>query len=268
LTGAEASAILSRMLQGALLDLSGVVYDGETLIPGSAEAIDRLRASGLAVRFISNTTRSPREALARQLAAFGIAVADHELVTPAAAAIDWLLRNGRSPHLVVHPGLRPEFEGAAFAGPPAVVVGDAGETFDYAMLNAAFRLLMDGAAFIALATNRRFKDRDGLPSMDAGAFVAALEFASGVRAEVIGKPAPAFFHAALAGMGCAAHEVAMVGDDAESDVAGALRAGLGLALLVRTGKYRTGDETRFDPAPTAVAADLAEAVDRILAKGK
>lgn len=254
------------MLRGVLLDLGGVVYDGETLIPGSAEAIDRLRACGLAVRFISNTTRSPRMTLVRQLAAFGIGVAEHELVTPAGAARDWLLKHRRSPHLVVHPNLKPEFDGVLFEGAPAVVVGDAGEAFDYAMLNAAFRQLMDGADFIALANNRMFKDRDGLPSMDAGAFVAALEFASGVKAQVIGKPAPAFFHAALAEMGCEAQEVAMVGDDAESDVAGALRAGLGCALLVRTGKYRAGDEKRFGPKPSAVVADLTEAVDHIVSK--
>ncbi len=52
----------------------------------------------------------------------------------------------------------------------------------------------------------------------------------------------------------------MVGDDAESDVAGALKAGLSNAVLVRTGKYRDGDEDRFDPPPTAVANDLADAV--------
>ncbi|WP_315918979.1 TIGR01458 family HAD-type hydrolase [Mesorhizobium sp. SP-1A] len=249
-----------------LLDLAGVIYDGDTLIPGSADAIGRLRAAGLAVRFVSNTTRSPRPALVKQLAGFGIAVADHELVTPAAAAIAWLRQAGRSPFLVVHPNLRPDFEGMEFDGKPAVVVGDAGEAFDYAVLNAAFRQLMDGAELVALAVNRMFKDRDGLPSMDAGAFVAALEFASGVKATVIGKPAPAFFNAALEDMGCGPHEVAMVGDDAESDVAGALKAGLGAALLVRTGKYRPGDETRFEPAPTAVVDDLAAAADWLLSR--
>jgi HAD superfamily hydrolase (TIGR01458 family) len=254
------------MLRGVLLDLAGVVYDGDTLIPGSAEAIGRLREAGLSVRFISNTTRSPRKVLVAQLAGFGIQVADDEVLTPAGAAIAWLLENRRSPHLVVHPKLGPEFDGIEFAGPPAVVVGDAGETFDYAMLNRAFRQLMDGADFIALANNRVFKDRDGLPSMDAGAFVAALEFASGAKATVIGKPAPAFFEAGLREMGCAAGEVAMVGDDAESDVAGALQAGLGAALLVRTGKYRSGDERRFDPPPTAVTADLAAAVEWLLSK--
>jgi HAD superfamily hydrolase (TIGR01458 family) len=252
------------MLRGVLLDLAGVVYDGDTLIPGSAEAIGRLRAAGLSVRFISNTTRSPRKALVAQLAGFGIEVSDDEVLTPAGAAIAWLLENRRSPYLVVHPKLRPEFEKIEFGGPPVVVIGDAGETFDYAMLNRAFRQLMDGADFIALANNRVFKDRDGSPSMDAGAFVAALEFASGAKATVIGKPAPAFFEAALHDMGCVADEVAMVGDDAESDVAGALQAGLAAAFLVQTGKYRPGDETRFDPQPTAVAADLAAAVDWLL----
>ncbi|KQZ93907.1 hydrolase [Mesorhizobium sp. Root157] len=252
------------MLRGVLLDLAGVVYDGDTRIPGAAGAIRRLRAAGLAVRFVSNTTRSPRQTLVEQLAGFGIGVAGHELITPAAAAIAWLRLNKRTPLFVVHPKLRPEFEGLPFAGKPAVVVGDAGETFDYAVLNEAFRQLMAGADLVALANNRMFKDRDGLPSMDAGAFVAALEFASGVKATVIGKPASAFFQAALRDMGCAAPEVAMVGDDAESDVAGALSAGLGAALLVRTGKYRPGDEARFDPPPTAVVKDLAAAADWLL----
>jgi ribonucleotide monophosphatase NagD (HAD superfamily) len=58
----------------------------------------------------------------------------------------------------------------------------------------------------------------------------------------------------------------MVGDDAEADVAGALAAGLGAALLVRTGKYRPGDETKVEPSPTATVADLAAAADWIIAR--
>ncbi len=103
-------------------------------------------------------------------------------------------------------------------------------------------------------------------SLDAGAFVAALEFASQRQAIVLGKPAPGFFHSALATIPCAAAEAAMVGDDAETDVAGALNAGLGQALLVRTGKYREGDEARFAPAPSATVGDISAAVDWILAR--
>ncbi|TIS58415.1 MAG: TIGR01458 family HAD-type hydrolase, partial [Mesorhizobium sp.] len=187
-----------------------------------------------------------------------------ELLTPAHAAVEWLRRHGRQPHLLVHPNLEAEFSGLEDGSGRAVVVGDAGEGFDYATLNRAFRELIAGADFLALATNRTFKDADGQLSLDAGAFVAALEFASGRSPVVLGKPSPDFFLSALAGLNCPVADAVMVGDDAESDVAGALRAGLGAALLVRTGKYRPGDETRFDPAPNALVDDLAAAADWII----
>ena len=133
--------------------------------------------------------------------------------------------------------------------------------------------LREGAAFDVLArepdreafTQQR-ADRQALGHrpMDAGAFVRALEYASGTEALVLGKPARGFFEAAAASMGCALADVAMVGDDAEADVAGALAAGAGLGVLVRTGKYRDGDERRFRPGPSAVAADLAAAVEWLL----
>jgi HAD superfamily hydrolase (TIGR01458 family) len=147
----------------------------------------------------------------------------------------------------------------------AVVVGDAGEAFHYASLNRAFRELIDGAVLIALAKNRSFKDDDSSLSLDAGAFVAALEFATQRTALVLGKPAPGFFEAALASMDCPPKRAVMVGDDAEADVAGALRAGLGGAVLVRTGKYCHGDEERFDPPPTVTVESLSAAADWIVA---
>jgi len=252
------------MVCAVLLDLLGVVYDGDTPITGASAAIERLRDAALPLRFVSNTTRSPRGAIIAQLAAMGIEVADEELLTPARAAVEWLRRHGRQPHLLVHPDLEAEFSGVEGGDGRAVVVGDAGEAFDHASLNRAFRELVAGADFVALAINRTFKDADGLLSLDTGAFVAALEFASGRSPVVLGKPSPDFFLAALADLNCPAADAVMVGDDAESDVAGALRAGLGAALLVRTGKYRPGDETRFDPAPTALVDDLAAATDWIL----
>ena len=131
----------------------------------------------------------------------------------------------------------------------AVVVGDAAQGFTYAALNTAFRKLLDGAEFLALARNRSFKDDDGELSLDAGPFVAALEYACQRQAVLFGKPAADFFQAALASAGCDGKEAVMVGDDAEADVAGALAAGVGSALLVRTGKYRPGDENKVKPCP-------------------
>ncbi|UCI31189.1 TIGR01458 family HAD-type hydrolase [Mesorhizobium sp. B4-1-4] len=252
------------MIRAVLLDLLGVVYDGDTQIAGAVAAVEHLREAGLPLRFVSNTTRSPRDRILAQLAALGVRVTDEELLTPARAAVEWLRRHGRQPHLLVHPDLEAEFSSLDGRNGRAVVVGDAGDAFDHASLNRAFRELIAGADFLALATNRTFKDADGLLSLDAGAFVAALEFASGRSPVVLGKPSPDFFLSALAGLNCPAADAVMIGDDAESDVAGALRAGLGAALLVRTGKYRPGDETRFDPAPTALVDDLAAATDWIL----
>lgn len=254
------------MIRAVLLDLSGVVYDGDRPIPGAVAAIGRLRAEGLPIRFVSNTTRSPHRAIVAQLASLGVAVDRDELFTPARAAVDWLAREGCSAYLLVHPDLVPEFAGNKFGDRRAVVVGDAAEAFTYAAMNAVFRQLIDGAEFLALAVNRTFKDADGGLSLDAGAFVAALEFAAGKQATVLGKPSRDFFHAALAGLDCPPGLAMMVGDDAESDVSGALKAGIGTALLVRTGKYRAGDESRYAPHPTAVVDDLEAAVEWILAR--
>jgi HAD superfamily hydrolase (TIGR01458 family) len=256
------------MISGVLLDLAGVIYDGGRAIPGAVDAVVRLREARLPLRFVSNTTRSTRRAVLDRLAGFGISVPEDELFTPALAAREWLVERGLSPHLLVHPNLEAEFEGLPAHGERAVVIGDVGETLDYTALNQAFRELSEGADFLALASNRAFKDADGKLSLDAGPFVAALEFACQRLATVLGKPSPDFFRAALSSMNCPPGEAVMVGDDAEGDVAGALDAGLSSALLVRTGKYRTSDETRFEPRPTAVFNDLAEAADWIVSRKK
>lgn len=266
LTRARHATTLQDMIRGILLDLAGVIYDGDKPLPGALDAVARLRHSGLALRFVTNTTRMPKRKVLQRLAALGLDVAASELFTPAEAARSWLAANDCSPSLLVHPDLAEEFEGEGSRAHRAVVIGDAGQDFDFARLNRAFRELLGGARFIALAKNRSFKDDDGALSLDAGAFVTALEFASGREALVLGKPSPAFFQAALASMDCRPESGVMVGDDAEADIAGALKAGLSAALLVRTGKYRAGDETRFSPRPTATVADLSAAARWIIAQ--
>ncbi|MEM7073699.1 MAG: TIGR01458 family HAD-type hydrolase [Pseudomonadota bacterium] len=252
------------MTQGVLLDLAGVLYDGTRPVAGAAEAVARLRAAGLPLRFLTNSTRRSRKGILHSLAGMGFDIAAKELLTPAAAACDWLRREGRAPHLLVHPDLEEDFKDVPRTGPPAVVLGDAGQFFTYERLNAAFRVLNEGAPFLALAANRTFRDADGALSMDAGAFVQALEYSSGTRARLFGKPSASFFQAGVAQLGCDAATVIMIGDDAESDVAGAISAGVGHAVLVQTGKYQPGDETRFTPAPSAVAPDISSAVLAIL----
>jgi HAD superfamily hydrolase (TIGR01458 family) len=253
---ATAKASAAMAIGGVLLDLDGVLYVGREPVPGATEALARLRTAALPLGFVTNTTRRSRRVIRADLAAMGFAIADDELFTPARAAREWIGAQGASPFLLIHPGLAEDFAGLPY-GKDAVVVGDAGDGFTYAALNEAFRLLIAGAPLLALATNRYFRDADGL-SLDAGPFVAALEHASGTRALLFGKPAPAFFQAALSALGRRAEESVMIGDDVEADVNGAIAAGLA-GILVRTGKYRPGDDTRIDPRGTVVD-DVAAAV--------
>ena len=255
------------MTRGVLLDLAGVLYDGDHAIDGSVEAINRLTAAGFPFRVITNSTRSPRRRLLQKLEKIGFRISDDQLFTPARAACDLLAASGHKAHLLIHPDLAEDFPETSFAGPgTSVVIGDAAEHFTYDAVNAAFRALVKGADLLALANNRSFSDADGELSIDMGAYVAALEYASGKQATILGKPAPAFFEAVLASMDVAARDAVMIGDDAEADVAGALSAGIGCGILVRTGKYREGDERCHAPYPHHVADNLSDAVAWVLAQ--
>lgn len=254
-------------LTGVLLDLDGVIYVGDTPLPGAVEAVARLRRAGLRLAFLTNTTRTPHRLLLNKLKAIGLTVATEELITPAAAACAWIAARGLTPHLVVHPALEEDFTGLPAGGAgEAVVLGDAGDRFTYAALNRAFRALEAGAPLLALANNRAFRDADGGLSLDAGPFVQALAYASRREPIVLGKPAAGLFEAGLAAIGCTASEAAMIGDDVESDVGGALAAGVA-GVLVRTGKYQPGAEARIDPPPSAVCDDLPAAAALIRGGG-
>lgn len=252
-----------RTVKGILLDLDGVVYVGETVLPGSLEAVSQIRAAGLPLKFVTNTTRRPLGRIVNDLASFGLRVEPRDIYTPAAIARDYLSDRHLAPFLVVHPDLYEDFAGLPQDGDEAVIVGDAGAFFTYDRLNRAYRKILRGAAFLALAKNRNFLDRDGELSLDAGPFVAGLEYACGREATVLGKPSHAFFELAVEGLGLDAEDVAMIGDDAEADVGGAMAAGL-MGVLVQTGKYRPGQETRLTKPPTLVVQDLKVAVDRLL----
>lgn len=253
------------VFKAVLLDLGGVVYIGDQPLPGAVDAIGRLRDAGLAVRFLTNTTRSSHRQLLDKLRTMGLDVAEDELFTPSLAARRLIEQEGYVPHLLVHPALEEDFAGLPPGDREALVIGDAGESFSYQALNAAFRALARDAAFLALANNRSFRDSDGGLSLDAGPFVSALAFASRREPLVLGKPSAAYFLAALASMGCAPEEAVMIGDDVENDVAGAMAVGL-TGILVRTGKYQSGVEHHIDPPPDMVADDLADAVAWLLSK--
>jgi HAD superfamily hydrolase (TIGR01458 family) len=246
-------------VEGLLLDLSGVVYVQDEAVPGAAAALERLRADGIPIRLVTNTTMRPRRSILERLERLGLDADPDELITPATLAKRRCEEAGyESVALVVLDELLEDLEGLEERGDSAdaVIVGDLGESWDYEVLNRAFRRLMDGAELIALQKNRYWEKAEGL-SLDAGPFVASLEYATGREAEVMGKPSRAFFDLALGELGVPADHAAMVGDDVEADVGGAIDAGLA-GILVRTGKYREDLVRDSGVDPTATVDSIAD----------
>lgn len=246
-------------IEALLLDLSGVLYVQEEAVPGAADALARLRSEGMPLRLVTNTTMRSRGAILGRLQRLGIEAEPGELLTPATLARRRCEEAGyRSVSLLVVDELLDDLEGLGPRGDrvDAVIVGDLGEGWSYEVLNRAFRQLMDGAELIALQRNRYWQTAEGL-SLDAGPFVAALEYASERQAAVVGKPAPAFFELALSELGVEPGRAAMVGDDVEADVGGAIAAGLA-GVLVRTGKYREDLVRSSGVEPTAVIDSIAD----------
>ena len=249
------------MIDALLLDLSGVLYVGDEVVPGAVDAVARAQRADCAVRFVTNTSQKPRSALLARLDQLGFDVQDDQLFTAVDAAHQWFAEHDRRPYCLVHEAIRDEFDDFDQNDPDAVLVADAAEGFTYAALNRAFQLCVEGAPLLAVGYNRYFRDGDEL-LLDAGAFVRALEFAADVEALILGKPSAEFFRQVLASTGAEPDRALMIGDDVFGDVEGALNAGLE-GCLVRTGKYREGDEDKID-GDFPVVDSIVEAIDRVL----
>jgi HAD superfamily hydrolase (TIGR01458 family) len=137
-----------------------------------------------------------------------------------------------------------------------VVVGDLGRDFSYDILNNAFLALRKGARLIALQKNRFWRTEKG-PALDVGPWVAALEYAAETEATVVGKPNPSYFETALEDMGLPASQVAMIGDDIQSDIMGAQAVGA-KTILVKTGKYELDAEQELSTQPDWIVESIAD----------
>jgi glycerol-1-phosphatase len=246
-----------------LVDLDGVAYLGDRPIAGAAEALTAAREAGLRVVFITNNASRPPSAVADQLVAMGVSAQPDEVMTSAIAAAGELARRfpAGTPVLVVGgvgvhdalvaAGLRPV--GSAADGPAAVVQGFAPEV-GWTSLAEASVALRAGALWIATNADLTLPSPRG-PLPGNGSLVAALAAATGLRPEVIGKPAPALFTAALAAGG--GTRPLVVGDRLDTDIAGARAAGLP-SLLVLSGVSSATDLLAAGPAsrPDHIGRDL------------
>jgi HAD superfamily hydrolase (TIGR01458 family) len=250
-------------IRAVLIDIDGVLTVSWQPISGAVAALEYLRAAGLPLALVTNTTSRTRASMAGALGAAGFPVTASDILTAPAIAAAYLRERypgGRC--LLLNSGdIRADLPGVTLAGQDAlavdvVLIGGAGPEFSYQALNRAFGYLQAGARLVAMSRGMFWRTSDGL-QLDSGAFVAGLEQAAGTTAEVVGKPAGAFFGAALAHLGVAAHEALMIGDDIDNDVLAAQRCGL-TGVLVRTGKYQARAHSGADSAPDHVLDSIAD----------
>lgn len=250
------------MIKGLLIDLDGVMYNDTRPIPGAAETIDYLQQREIPFRFITNTTMKSKETLARKLNSMGIHTDAQHIFSAASAAAEYLRKQSENKSLLLlQEDAKREYNGIPQDDHDVdfVVVGDMGDDFSIPLLNRAFNCLMQGARLIALQKNRFWLSDQGY-RMDAGAFVALLEYAADTKAILIGKPSAQFYELALSALGCTAPETLMVGDDMESDIAGAKKMGI-QTCLVKTGKFREVDLQKSPVKPDWMIVSIAQLPD-------
>jgi len=248
---------------GFLIDLDGVVYVGERLVPGSDEAIHELRARGKRVLFLTNDPRSSRDEYSAKLRGLGVEVEPSSILTSGAATARYIggneKRSGRSAFVIGSAALKAEVRAVGLAvidgedGCDAdVVVVGGHDGFDYTELRIASHAVRRGASFYAAGRDPSFPMPDA-PWPATGAILAAVETASGRTAHVIGKPEPEMFQVAVEML--KGTRIVVVGDRLDSDVAGGHRAGLA-TVLVLTGSATAAEAATADPAPDFVVSNL------------
>jgi HAD superfamily hydrolase (TIGR01450 family) len=277
---AELSEALAGV-RGLVLDLDGVIVFKGEFLPGAQEALARLESLGIPFKIVTNFSSAHRNTLSARFADGAVPV--DRFITAASAAATYTASRHPGGRLFVisAPDALREFDGQtllsadeADAAAPgevaAVVIGDGEDDLNYRNLDVAFRAIRRGAEFVAMHRNPWWLTPRG-ETLDAGAFVAGLEVATGRAPVVCGKPSPVVFRQALAGLAAdlgvrrlLARDVAMVGDDPLADIAGARRVGL-RGILVLTGKVgaSAAEAAMSGPVrsrPSAIAASLLDVV--------
>lgn len=277
--GSDLDAVVDGVA-ALLVDVDGVLVLRGEPIPGAADALRSLDRAAIPYLLATNTSLYSRATLAAGLGErLGVPIEPARVHSALSAAAALTARRFAGQPLLVLASrdAAREFIGQDMMGDvadgesaAAVVIGDAPEALTYENLDRAFRLIRRGARLVAMHRNRWWLTARG-PTLDAGAYVRALEYATGRRALLAGKPAPSFFRAACQQLGRPPGQVLMVGDDPAADVAGAHRAGLP-AVLALSGKSSAADALRTAPdrssrarAPAATAADLRAVVEALLA---
>ncbi|KAJ2065514.1 hypothetical protein GGI17_000327 [Coemansia sp. S146] len=254
-------------IKGVLLDLSGTLHIDNAVTQRAVEALKLLRNTGIKVRFVTNSTKTSDERLHAKLSKMGFDLSPSEIFTSLSAAKRLVQQRSYRPLLILEDEALEQFTDINQDTPyNAVVIGLAPSKLDYKHMNSAFAALLGGADLVGIHRAKYYASAEGQLSLGPGGFVAALEYAADKKAVLVGKPARAFYELALADMGLleSPESVAMVGDDVLADLGGGAQdLGL-LRALVKTGKYRDGDESKAEVPLDGVYNTFADFVDAVV----
>ncbi|KAJ2466111.1 hypothetical protein GGI02_004479 [Coemansia sp. RSA 2322] len=254
-------------IRGILLDLSGTLHIDNVVTPRATEALQQLRSAGIKVRFVTNSTKTSDERLYAKLTSLGFGLEPSEIFTSLSAAKRLVKERNHRPLLILEDEALEQFADIDQSAPhTAVVIGLAPSKLDYEHMNRAFGALRKGAELVGIHRAKYYASAPNQLSLGPGGFVAALEYATDRQAELVGKPARAFYELALADMGLleSPARVAMVGDDVLADLGGgALDLGL-VRILVKTGKYCEGDEAKAEEPVDGVFGTFADFVHAVV----
>lgn len=261
-----------------IMDMDGVLWHGDTPMPGLADYFARLETAGVPYILATNNATKTAAQYVAKLARFGITVPEDRILTSAEATAAYLAGEyapGTAVYVVGDGGLHQAVEARGFERisaaearggtyAPLVVAGLSREMV-YEDLAMAAHLIERGARFIGTNPDTSFPSEIG-PLPGAGALLAAIEASTGVAPYVIGKPGPAMFHEAINRLGGDPAGIAMVGDRLSTDIAGARDAGL-RTILVLSG-ISTREEAEQGPITPDYIFDDITAVGEFLINGQ
>ncbi len=231
--------MLKHPVSALLIDLFGVLLDGiDRPIDGACDALQYLLDRNIPFRIVTNDARLSRREIGDLLRSSRIPCGmEHICSMCSLADIYFKTKSLERCHFLLEANLMEDLQGFAHEDdyPEAVLIGDLGHGMSYPILNSAFACLKNKARLVSIVNNRH-EFYGNTEVIGAGAFVAALEFATGIEAIHLNKPSPLFFSLATHGWKFPEEEIMFVGDHITSDIGGAAYCGH-LAVLVKTGEY-------------------------------
>ena len=253
---------LEKLMLGYLIDMDGVIYRGNELIPGADTFIHSLRERDIPFTFLTNNSQRTRRDVVTKLQRLGVYVEESHVFTCAMATARFLARqkpNGTA-FVIGEGGLMMALHRNGYSivdkDPDYVVVGE-GRTLNFEMAEIALSMILNGAKLVATNMDPNCPTSRGGTRPGCGAIVAMLEAAAGVKAFSVGKPSPVMLRAARKELGLSTDQTVMIGDTMETDILGGVQLGF-RTILVLSGGTTEADLPNYTYRPDQVVGSIAD----------